>query len=296
MDLFEYASISQTMGLEQLWLQLLVGGLCFIVVFVFQAVALFIIARREGYKNKWMAFLPFFNTYYIGVCAQKNGFYSINAKKIGIVAAVMESVLFVTFVLYYVCAAYVTSHGWLVVVKEQTTIFGDTVATYGYNGPVNYAWMGWISLYLYEYILRWVDLLYVLVQAALLVCFFQTYAANRYFLFTITSILFPIQGILFFVVRNNRAMNYREYIRKQQERQYRMYQQQQQQNFQNNPYNQNPYGNNRTYTPPEPPENAEGNRTDGGNANGGHNDDDPFGGLGAGGGNPPQDPFDGVGN
>ena len=73
MDFFEYANLAlQFVDGGLFWVPFLVGGLCFATVFVFEGVALYTIAKREGYKNKWMAFIPFFNTYYIGVCAQKN--------------------------------------------------------------------------------------------------------------------------------------------------------------------------------------------------------------------------------
>ena len=82
MDFFQFASyaelfVSLSMNPDQtvtnrLWICLLVGGLCFLIVYIFQAVGLFTIAKREGYGNKWMAFVPFFNLYYIGVCAEKN--------------------------------------------------------------------------------------------------------------------------------------------------------------------------------------------------------------------------------
>ncbi len=57
MDFFEYASFAMNFT-DTLWVQFLIGGLCFLIVFVFEAIALYTIARREGYKNKWMAY-PF---------------------------------------------------------------------------------------------------------------------------------------------------------------------------------------------------------------------------------------------
>ena len=139
-------------------------------------------------------------------------------------------------------------------------------------------WASWCFNYLNDWILRFVDLAFLVLQVFVLAAFFQTYAARRYFLFTITSIIFPIQGILFFVLRNNRGMNYGEFIRGEQERQYRMYQQYRQQNFDGNPYNQNPYSR---------------NGYDNGNVYGGPSSDggaDPFNEYG--GNNPPDDPFD----
>lgn len=281
MDFFEYASVAATF-VNKLWVQLLVGGICFAIVFVFQAIALFTIAKREGYKNKWMAFVPFLNTYYIGVCAQKNKFHTVDARTIGLLTAVFEFILFAFYVLYYV-ACYLVS-GYEVEQATVITFFGvtRTATEYSLVGvPEKLAWAAWMYNYMYRYILRFVDLLFLVCQVCLLITFFQTYACRRYVLFAVTSILFPIQGILFFVVRNNKALNYKEFLRNEQARVYRMYQQQQQQNFNRNPYNQNPYS---------------GTPGDGAPENGRSGPEDPFGDLGgnASGGNTeaPPSPFD----
>ena len=81
MDFFQFASYAEmfiTLSINEdnqvdnrLWICLLVGGLCFLIVYVFQVFGLLTIAKREGFKNKWMAFVPFLNVYYIGVCAEK---------------------------------------------------------------------------------------------------------------------------------------------------------------------------------------------------------------------------------
>ncbi len=282
MDFFEYASTASYFS-NVLWVQLLVGGLCFLIVFIFQAVALFTIATRAGYKNRWMAFIPFFNTYYIGVCAQKNRFYKIDTKKISMIAAIFEALLFSGFILYYVAC-------YLVIGYEEpvttTNALGIQITEFKLRDdvPADLLWAAWIYNYMYRYILRFLDLVYMLLEIVVLICFFQTYACRRYVLFTITSILFPIQGILFFVVRNNQGINYREFLKNEQARQYRMYQQYQQQNFDNNPYNQNPYGRR-----PDNPQNGDG-------ANSGQTPpDDPFDGLGGGGGSN-DSPFDDYNN
>ncbi len=243
MDFFEYANLAlQFVDGGLFWVPFLVGGLCFATVFVFEGVALYTIAKREGYKNKWMAFIPFFNTYYIGVCAQKNKCMNMSAKTVSTVAASLEAVLGVGFIIYYTA---------LYLVMPYYAKTGDTIVNpvtglsqdvYGLMGvPSELAWASWCFTYLNDYILVWLNLVFLFFQVLLLSAFFQTYAARRYFLFTITSVLFPIQGILFFIVRNNKGMNYREYLRSEQERQYRMYQQYAQQNFGGNPYSGNPY-------------------------------------------------------
>ena len=56
MDFFEYASlVSSFIVEEKRWVGYIVGGLCFAIIFIFQAVALYVISGREGYKNRWFA-------------------------------------------------------------------------------------------------------------------------------------------------------------------------------------------------------------------------------------------------
>lgn len=275
MDFFEYASVASYFA-GKLWIQLLVGGLCFAIVFIFEAVALFTIASREGYGHKWMAFIPFFNTYYIGVCAQKNRFYNIDTKKIGLIAAIFEFLLVCCYILFYVSCYLVSDY---VVETLRETIYGQVTEYSLRNVPTNLSWAAWIYNYL-DIILNVASLVYLLVEICLFICFYQTYACRRYVLFTVTSILFPIQGILFFVIRNNKGVNYREFVRNEQAKQYRIYQQyhQQQQNFYQNPYNQNPYGKNSYDNGPN-------------NSNGQKPPEDPFGDLGGSGGSSGS-PFD----
>ena len=271
MDFFQYASYAAAFT-DTFWIQFLIGGLCFALVFAFQAIALFIIASREGYKNKWMAFIPFLNTYYIGVCAQKNKFYNMDTKKIAIAAAVYEALLFGLFVFYYVACSVIIGSDIDPIIKGE--YLGEPIYMYDLGiVPSNLKWAAWVYNYMYEYILSLLELVFMLMRVVLLVCFFQTYACRRHVLFTITSILFPIQGILFFVVRNNKGVNYREFLVAKQAREYRIYQQQQQY-YNRNPYDRNPYENGNPYQRPQT------------------NTDDPFGDFGGQGDNSGSSPFD----
>ena len=125
--------------------------------------------------------------------------------------------------------------------------------------------------YMDKYILSTANLVLIILEICVLMCFFQTYASRRYVLFTVTSILFPIQGILFFVVRNNKGVNYRQYVAAVQAQQYRMYQQQQQY-YNQNPYNRQPRDNGNPYQNPYSQQ---------GNSRSGTKPDDPFGDFGS---------------
>ncbi len=300
MDFFQYISYASIFfNLKTMWVELLVGGLCFAIVYIFQAVGLYTIAVKNGYNHKWMAFVPFFNTFYVGYVSQRNRcFRGVNTKILAIVVASFEVVLFTGFILDYVAQNIVLSFDPPEIYSYQETAFGTLEMFDHYDlsvVPARYAWAKWVFNYLSGNkvgILSYVNIVFVIMKMFLLVCFFQTYAARRYFLFSITSVLFPIFGILVFVVRNNTGMSYQQYIRAEQERRYRMYQQyqqQQQQNFNQNPYNRNPYRNDYDGAPKSSPQDdpydGVGANTDNGNQSGnsggnsGGNSDDPFEGF-----------------
>ena len=283
MDFFEYASIA-AMFSHTGWVQYLIGGLCFAIVFIFEAIALYTIATRNGYKNKWMAFVPFLNTYYIGVCSQKNKFYNISTKTIGLIAAIFEFVIVALYIFDEITFNVLMKNGYLYT-DVETTYLG-AIETYAVSSdlPQNMQWAAWVFNYLNNYIIRILNILYLIVEIILLICFFQTYSCRRYVIFAITSVIFPIMGILFFIVRNNKGVNYKEYMRAEQARQYQQYQQYRQQNY-NNPYNQNygqnPYNRDSYSNPPsggsgaDPFDEYGGNGNAGGNSNGAPRSD-PF--------------------
>ena len=184
MDFFEYATAVEPLTTNtDRWVIYLVGGLCFAIVFVFQTVALYVISGHEGYKNRWMAFIPFFSTYYIGVCGQKNRFFKMDIKKIAIATAIFEAVLFTGYLVYTIASEMLLANGSLARVAE-TNIYGlETVRDVFTNVPASLAWAEWCRRYLWQYILTWLDLIYTFMNVMVLSCFFQTYAARRYFIF-----------------------------------------------------------------------------------------------------------------
>ncbi len=180
MDFFEYASMADIFAPTKLWVQLLIGGLCFAIVFIFEAIGLYTIAVRNGYKNKWMAFIPFFNTYYIGVCAQKNKFYNVNTKTIGLIAAITEAVLVFLYIFALISGSLVDKY--LEKVTETHWLFGE-YETYTLNigaVPDNLQWAAWVYRYMSTYILSILDLVFNIMQIILLICFFQTYAVKNF--------------------------------------------------------------------------------------------------------------------
>ena len=250
MDFFEYTSAADTVirtfsGRIDLPIAFIVGGLCFAVVYIFMSVGLFTIARREGLKWQWMAFVPILNTFYIGVCGQKNKLFKIDTKIVSLIAAIAELLLCVLYILYFSSYASLDAAGCIKISAIQDPDMGiwqvdpEVIIE---SVPSKLNWAMWYIKYRSIFI-GILDIIYGFALIFTLICFFQTYAARRYFIFTIASVFFPVKGILIFSVRNNKGMRYADYIRAQQERVYRQYRTQQ--SFYQDPYNQNPYSGNR---------------------------------------------------
>lgn len=292
MDFFELLNYSGLflMGVDDpftaLWISLVIAGVLFAVLYALQSVALYTIAKREGYKNRWMAFIPFFNSYYIGVVSDKNRFYNIPGKALSLALAIVELVLVAGFVLSTVVDCFVFYSGLYDPVTQQVSVMGQTqTVTVGYASSARIAgtWLGWIFDYLGN-ILTWVNYVYIILCVLVVISFFQTYACRTYVWMSLGCALFPIKGLLMFIVRNNRGMNYREYIRGEQRRRYQMYQQYSSNAGANGGYN--PY-NGRPSAPPrddpyaDPPSEGQSG--------------DPFDGFGSSSGSSsssPDDPFD----
>ena len=275
MEFFDFANLGETIFLlfgndvykQFMWAYLLIGGVCFAVVYAFQAIGLYRIASREGYDKKWMAFVPILNTYYIGVVADKNKVYKFKAKHIAIVAAVLELAYVVLATVYYIAQFLIFDGNFAVPEYEMGYYFGAEMMTFtGYSLealPHSLEWAGWVFAYFEEAFLSWLGLLNLVANVLLMIAFFQTYACKHYVLFAIFAIIFPIKGILIFAVRNNSGKNYMQYVKEKQQRQYQQYQ--------------------------------EYMRQHGGYNNFNPNGPNPYGGSYYGGNSAPQDPFDGMG-
>ncbi len=276
MDFFQYANIVDAFAtFETRWLTYLVGGLCYAIVYAFLVVGLFVIAKREGFKNKWMIFIPILNTFYLGVCAKKNKLFgAVDARIVSAICAVLEIFLVVCNILYYVSFETLISNGLLTEVLWDDG-YGYTYYVYSLNAsvPAALSWAAWCYQDLPNYITWWADLLYMVAQLATFVLFFKTYAARRYMLFSITGVLFPIQGILVYTIKGNKGYNYNDFMRQQQQMQYQAYQQQMRNNPNGGPYGGNPYSSN----PYDNPYSSQYNNPPAG----GSPEDDPFGGAGA---------------
>lgn len=266
---------------RNMWAYFLIGACCFGVLFIFKAIALFTIAKREGYAHKWMAFVPFLNTYYIGVVSEKNRIFGLKARTVSIVAAAVEFAYVAMYIIYCVAQALIFYGGYARPVYESASIGETYLNLFSYyeisNLPASLSWAGWVYAYFYNAFLYWLSLLCVISNVLLMITFFQTYSCRYYVPMALFSALFPIGGILMFAVRNNAGKNYAQYVKERQYQRYRQYQEYMRQNGgydnRDNTSGGDPYGNagNR----PSAPDDPFGGMGESGDKE--HKDDDPFG-------------------
>ena len=243
---------------------LIIGLAGFLTMFALKAVALYTIAVREGYDNKWMAFVPFLNTYYIGVVSDKNKVIGLKTKTLGIITASIEFVYVAVYVLNFVAQFLIFEGGYSVPEMDYMGLGGNVIEYYTGSYtlktlPQSLTWAGWIFLHgdIFIYVL---DMMCLLTTLFLLMAFFQTYACNHYILFMLLSAIMPLAGIFMFAARNNRGRNYVEYIKERQYRQYQQYQEYMRMNGSSGNGGANPYNGGSFYGTPENRSDGDGGR------------------------------------
>ena len=219
----------------------------YLILVVFGGIGLNKLAKKQGLKHRWMAFLPFLNTYYAGKLAGETQFFGQKMKRVGLYAMISE-ILYVALQLF-VFAAVIISY----FPEYRTLEVSDGVMT----GAANEAMPAWIEpAVTYGNLVAYLLWFFVIVFFCVLyVAFFRKYYARGPILLAFLSAVLPFRGFTIFAVRNNAPVDYNDYIRRRTQAYMR-----------NNGYNQPPYG---PYGP--------GN---GGYGSGGPQNDDPFEGFG----------------
>ncbi len=220
----EYINM-QRMGLL---ISIAVAGGLYLICLIFGGIGLFTIAKREGYKHPWLGFFPFLNTWYAGKIAGEANFFGQKMKRAGLYATLVE-VLYVALEAFIVVISFLLArpeyyHSTFNEATEQTTIeFMPSLL------PKGLAWAADASLYceIIAYLLWFVVLVFFCVMYT---AFYRKYYARSPFLMVFLSVVLPARGFTIFAVRNNRAVDYNEYMRRKMEEYARR----------NNPYG--PYG------------------------------------------------------
>lgn len=209
-------------------LRVLAISLCvYLIIFLFEGIGLFVAAKKAGIKGKWMAFIPFLNTFLLGRLGGQSQFFSMKVKRAGLYAMLAELVCFACFGAYYYTGYLLSDY------------LKPVADYYQYVGvPETLQWALNLNEGMY-YLISVVDLVYTVFLAIVLIAFFRKYNAKNSMLMAITSVLFPIKAFLIFAVRNNTPVDYDVYMRNRQAEFMRRQQQYYQQTGQQPPYQQN---------------------------------------------------------
>ena len=195
----------------------------YLILIVFGGIGLNKLAKKQGLKHRWMAFLPFLNTYYAGKLAGETQFFGQKMKRVGLYAMISE-ILYVALQLF-VFAAVIISY----FPEYRTLEVSDGVMT----GAANEAMPSWIEpAVTYGNLVAYLLWFFVIVFfCVLFVAFFRKYYARGPILLAFLSAVLPFRGFTIFAVRNNAPVDYNDYIRRRTQAYMR-----------NNGYNQPPYG------------------------------------------------------
>ena len=195
----------------------------YLILIVFGGIGLSKLAKRQGLKHRWMAFLPFLNTYYAGKLAGETQFFGQKMKRVGLYAMISE-ILYVALQLF-VFAAVIISY----FPEYRTLEVSDGVMT----GAANEAMPAWIDPAItYGSLVAYLLWFFVIVFFCVLyVSFFRKYYARGPILLAFLSAVLPFRGFTIFAVRNNAPVDYNDYIRRRTQAYMR-----------GNGYNQPPYG------------------------------------------------------
>lgn len=178
------------------------------VVYALQSVGLYVLAKRSGLP-RWMAFVPFCNSYLLAKLAGECSFFNIKVKKCDVLFVLSDAVYSVAALFSFIPKLLLRDY------------YVEVNYYYEYSGyPETLAWAD-VADTVMGYVLPVLGLVYLFFSILVLFSFFRKYATRYTTLFTFASVLSPIKGILIFAVRNNAALCYEEYVNAQREAYYR---------------------------------------------------------------------------
>ena len=179
----------------------------YLILLVFGGIGLNKLAKKQGLKQRWMAFLPFFNTYYAGKLAGETQFFGQKMKRVGLYAMISE-ILYVGLQLFVLVADIISffpeyrilelENGILSGVRNEEAMPAWIMPAIDYGSLVAYL--------LWFFVIVFFCVLYV--------SFFRKYYARGPILLAFLSAVLPFRGFTIFAVRNNAPVDYNDYIRR----------------------------------------------------------------------------------
>ena len=257
----------------------LITGLCalgiYLVLLIFGGIGLNKLAKKQGLKHRFMAFLPFVNTYYAGKLAGETQFFGQKMKRVGLYAMLSE-IAYVALQIFVLVATVISYFPqYLTLEVTDNVLIGQPNADLPSWVEPSITYGGLVAYLVWFFVLIFFCVLYI--------AFFRKYYARGPILLAFLSSILPFRGFTIFAVRNNAPVDYNDYIRRRTQAYMRgngPY------GPQNGPYGGNgpygpqsgPYGGNTQNNAPDPFEGFGGpeNTNSGGSGGSNSSDDDPF--------------------
>ena len=193
---------------DELYILLGVAGGAYLICLILGGLALFVMAERAGHKHSWLGFIPFANTYYAAKVAGETNFFGKKMKRAGLYAMLAEIVYVALQVCSLVSSIVISNPSYY----ETNSSEGSSSLILNLQSvPAGFRWM--VSGY------TWFSSLALIANLIMLVLFcavymglYRKYSPRRSFALTVVSVLFPIRAFVLFAVRNNRPVDYGEYM------------------------------------------------------------------------------------
>lgn len=245
-------SIQSNLGLNVLpvWAAFAIAGGLYAVVYVFRAIGLLVMAKKQGKtKLAWCAFIPFASTFLLGELAGELRFGSVKVKHLGIIAMVMELIYTFSGVFVIGWQANLISGGSYIVERVLNNA-GDVIGYTTVFEGVSQQLQTLLNVFsVIELVFSFVQLIAFIF---LNIAFFRRYAPLSYiWMVLFCAILPPVEAFLVFAYRNRKPIDFDAYmkeraerIRRAQQAQFGPYGPYGQNPYGQNPYGQNPYGQN----------------------------------------------------
>lgn len=210
----------------------IIGLALWVAAFVLQGVGIYAMAKKQGLKNRALAFVPFANILYLGKLAGECNFFGQRMKRAGMYAMIAQIIATV------LCIATIASEQYLWLTHGEPQI-EMTYGTYYWTGLTGFAWnvsrFYDISGYLLPIFQMFVEIFLVVLMIGL--C--KKYSPKNYMVLSLVTLFIPIaRFFIIFAIRKRQPIDYEAYMRARHEAFVRR---QQQYYGQQNPYG-NPYG------------------------------------------------------
>lgn len=209
----------------------------FAALFVLQGVGLFVMSEKRGLNKKYLCFIPFANIYQIGRLTGTCDVFGHKMKRAWLYVLLTQVVGFL-LCLFSAISEYHLFVG-----------CGDTLIVDPSSGYVAWETLTRSGMYAYnfykvsEYLISIVGLIESVLLFILVMGLFKKYSPRNYLIFSWLTIFIPMSRfVLVFVVRNNKPIDFNEYMRKRREA-YARRAASYGGNPYGNPYGGSPYGN-----------------------------------------------------